>query len=237
MNINWQSEEDKQLFADAGLTTFADFCDIEEKDNLKIHCMREHRNKKTKKVDRKMVQIILQDHIFYVKRATENAFQNIKNEFEAINILPEFGLTPSKIAGWSFDESKKQGFIILKDLKGFFPIKEILKKNTPPETLDDLLARKDEIFLRLTKIIDNVYKKGYTYPDWFAKHIYIKKGSDEIALIDLERFLPLEKCPWYFSFPVSSFFVRKKILKKLRISLERESDLLSHNYLKRILQA
>ena len=235
MNINWKNDKAKKLFEKVKLDNFADFWDIEAGDHqLKLVTMREHSNRQTKKVDRKMLQISFGDEIYYMKRASENAFQNIINEFNAINKLPDFGLKPSEIAGWSFDEKEKKGFIILEDLKGFFSIKQLIRGKTPPENLDDFIARKDKIFEKIAKTIKNIYKNNYTYPDWFAKHIYIKKGSEEIALIDLERFLPLNKCPWYFGLPIISFFIRKKIYRKLIISLERESDLLSQEYLENI---
>lgn len=235
MTIDWQNKNDQTLFAEAGLTAFADFWDIETKDNLELHAMRKHTNRKTKKVDRKIVQISLAGNIYYLKRASDEAFENIKNEFAAIKILPGFGLKPAETAACAFDEGQKQGFLILKDLKDFFSIKEILKKNTPPETLIDFISRKDEILGRISQSINDIYQRGFFYPDWFAKHIYIKKGSNEIALIDLERFLPSEQCPWYYRSALTSKTVRRKIMKKLRISLERESDFLPHRYLREIL--
>jgi tRNA A-37 threonylcarbamoyl transferase component Bud32 len=235
MTINWTNDKDKELFAKAGLSDFSDFWDIETYNfPVKLHTMREHRNRKTKQVNRKMIRISFEPQVYYIKSASGIAFKNIKNEFDAIKILPDFGLKPSEVAGYYFDESQKQGFIILKDLEGFFSIKEILKKTTPPETLDDFISRKDELLHKIAKIIRHIHKSGYIYPDWYAKHLYIKKGSKEIALIDLERFLPSHKCPWYFSFPITSIFVRRKIIRKLRNSLECESDLISSQYLKRI---
>ena len=75
-----------------------------------------------------------------------------------------------------------------------------------------------------------LYDAGYYFPDWHAKHIFIKKDSDEIALIDLERFLPLGKWPWYFSLWIVFYFRKLKVWRKLRRSLE--SDLFSNKDLK-----
>ena len=237
MNINWENDNDKKIFADTGLTDFANFLNIEQNVANKVTLlpMRDHKDKRSGKVDRRMTRITIDDNIYYMKRAYNNSFKNVKNEYEAIKILPGFGLKPSDVAAYAFDESGKKGFIILNNLTDFYPISEIIKKHTPEDTLNDFISRKDEILQKTAEIIRDIHKKGYIYPDWFAKHIYIKKGSDKIALIDLERFLPADQCPWYFSFPVTSFFVRRKIFRKLRISLERESDLLSHKYLKNIL--
>ena len=236
MNIDWQNSRDKDIFAKAELINFADFIYVEQRaSKVNLLSMRDHRDKKSGKIDRQMTRITIDNNIYYMKRAYCNSFKNVKNEYEAIKVLPKFGLKPAEIVAYAFNESEKKGFIILKDLTGFYSISEIIKGNTPDDTLNDFISRKDEILQRTAKIIRDIHKKGYVYPDWFAKHIYIKKGCDEIVLIDLERFLPIDKCPWYFSFPVTSFFVKQKIFRKLRISLMRDSDLLSGKYLRSIL--
>lgn len=236
MQINWQNDELKQAFANAGLNSLEDFLEIEVKeDALKLQPMRNHQDKETGEIIRKMTRIDLNGQVFYLKRAFGASLPNIENEFTAIKLLPEFGLIPCKVAASCFDDEASRGFLLLENLDGFHPIKEILKKNAPEDIQEDFAKRKDEIFRKIAGIIREVHKKGYVYPDWFAKHLYVKKGSDEIALIDLERFRHVDNCPWYFSFPVTSGFVRRKIFKKLRISLERESDLLTHKYLEGIL--
>lgn len=236
MQINWKNDELKKTFSEKGLNTLEKFMDIENIDeDIQLQPMRDHNDKTTGEVLRKMTRITIKHQTFYLKRAFGASLPNIENEYEALKLLPQFGLIPCEVAACCFDDKEKCGFLLLKNLDGFYPIKEILTKHAPEDIQEDFTNRKDEIFKKIAKTIREVHKKGYVYPDWFAKHIYLKKDSYEIALIDLERFRHISQCPWYFSFPVTSGFVRRKVFKKLRISLERESDLLSHEYLKSIL--
>lgn len=234
--IIWKNDELKILFNEKGICSLEDFINIETKEDvLKLQAMRDHSDKSTGEINRKMTKITLKDKVFFLKRAFGNSLANIENEFKAIQLLPEFGLKPCEVAASCFDDAEHKGFIILENLNGFFSIQDIIKKIAPAEAQEDFADRKDEVFMKIAEIIRKIHKKGYIYPDWFGKHLYLKKGSNEIALIDLERFRHVDQCPWYFNFPVTSGFVRRKVFKKLLISLERDSDSLSHKYLKGIL--
>ncbi len=230
--IIWKDSEVEKFFLESGLAKVADFFDIENGET-KTKSMRKHLDKTTGEVNRQMTRIEINEKVYYLKQACKNAFINIINEFEAIDILPEFNLVPPKIAAYLLDEENKVGFILLKELYGYYPIKELIDGTAPKVAIDDFLERKEDILKQIAQRIRKVHKSGYAYPDWFAKHIFIKQESDEIALIDLERFRPLDKSPWYFGFPVTSFFVKIKFWRKLRKSLK--SDILPDVVLKNIL--
>lgn len=232
--IIWKDKEARNLFLESGFAKLADFLDLEfENKKVDVQSMREHKDKETGEVNRKMTRIKIGEQVYYLKKACKNAFINIVNEFDAIDILPEFDLIPPQVSAYSIDEEDQEGFIILKELKGYYSIKEIIDGQASEKATEDFIARKEDILNKIAAIIRGVHKKGYAYPDWFAKHIYIMEGSEGIVLIDLERFRPLKDCPWYFGFPVTSIFVKKKFWRKLRKSLR--SEILPDDLLKRIL--
>jgi len=232
--ITWKDGEAQKLFLESGFAKFADFLNLKTEDNnVKLQSMREHFDKSTGEVNRKMTRIQIGEQVYYLKKACKEAFINIVNEFDAIDILPEFDLIPPQVSAYSIDEEDQEGFIILKELKGYYSIKEIIEGNASKQAIEDFISRKEEILKKIADIIRGVHKKGYAYPDWFAKHIYIQEGSEGIVLIDLERFRPLKNCPWYFGFPITSTFVKKKFWRKLRRSLK--SEMLPDDLLKRIL--
>ncbi|NOY74700.1 MAG: hypothetical protein GXP32_02785 [Kiritimatiellaeota bacterium] len=234
IEIVWTDEEAERLFAEAGLAKFADFFEAERiLDDSRYRVMREHRDKRGGgDVDRTVLKLDLDGRTFYLKRSNGEAYHNTVHEFEAIKTLPRFGLRPSEITAHSFDETDGRAMLLLKDLKGFNSINDMFNGNAPPEAVADFAENKERILAKVAEIIKKTLEAGYVYPDWFGKHIFVKPGVDEIALIDLERFRPLSECPWYFGFPVTSYFVKRKILRKLRRSLK--SDLLPPKLLKRL---
>ena len=232
--ITWTDEKTRKLFADTGLAEFADITGIQENSVAKTRIMREHRDRNTGEVNRRMTEIKLNGQVFYLKYACGSAFENIRNEFNALEILPQFNLTPPTAAAYAFDNDALEGWILFKALAGRFSIKEIITGVAPQEAIDDFLERKVDILESIAGKIREVHKNGYAYPDWFAKHLYIQPDSDEIVLIDLERFRPLAKSPWYFGFPITSLFVKSKFWRKLRNSLK--SDILPDKLLKKILK-
>ena len=231
--INWKDKIAEKIFAEAGISDISHLPEMDKNSNIDIHSMRKHLNKETGEVDRQMTKITIGNNVYFLKQAFRQSFINIVNEFAAINILREFDLTPPDIAAYSLDDKQQKGFILLKDLKGFYSLKDLINNIAPQDEIDDFLNRKEEILKAVAERIRKVHQERYAYPDWFAKHLYIKKGSDEIALIDLERFRPLDKCPWYFGFPITSLFVKRKAWRKLRRSLK--SHVLPGRLLRKIL--
>ncbi|MBN1865140.1 MAG: hypothetical protein JW808_09585 [Victivallales bacterium] len=231
--MDWHSEKAKKLFISNGIATAEDFMAIETKlPEASLTLMRRHDSPCSGKNTRDTFRITLDDNIFYLKKGYGDSIDMLRNESEAVGILPQFGLTPPTIAAKSLDSSNK-GFLLLDNLKDFHSIKEILKKNAPQSLQDQFLDNKDEFFRKISECIKNTFKAGYIYADWLAKHLFVRENSREVALIDLERFRHANKSPWYFSFPVTSLFVKNKIMKKLRTSLVIDSDKLSHKYLKK----
>jgi hypothetical protein len=222
--IIWLDQKCENLFKNAGLVKIKDFMNAAAiLDSSITKVMRKHSDKRgSGEIDRSVVRVCLNDTMFFIKQGSNNAYINITNEFDAVEFLPRFGLHPAELAGYAFDETNKSGFIILKNLDGFNSINDMLNGNAPPEAVDDFNARKETILAKIASIIKKVHAAGYVYSDWFGKHIFIKPGCDDIALIDLERFRPLSKCPWYFSVPIASMLVKRKILRKLTHSLKSE---------------
>ena len=231
--VNWKDKIAEKIFAEAGISDIAHLPDMDKNSNIEIHSMRKHLNKETGEVDRQMTKITIGNNVYFLKQACRQSFINIVNEFAAINVLQDFDLIPPEVAAYSLDNEQQKGFILLKDLTDFYSIKDLITDIAPHDEIDDFLSRKEDVLKAVAERIRKVHRKGYSYPDWFAKHLYIKKGSDEIVLIDLERFRPLDKCPWYFGFPVTSLFVKRKAWRKLRKSLK--SHALPDRLLRKIL--
>jgi hypothetical protein len=236
--IIWKDKNAEKIFSNFSIDDFLDFSrhsskELQECTGLTTTIMREHADKSTGETNRRMTKININKNIFFLKKARGTAFPNIKNEFEAINSLHKFDLLSSDIAAYLLDEKKREGFVLLKELTGYYSIKELITNIAPQTAIDDFLNRKEDILKQIAEKMRIVHKKGYSYPDLFAKHIYLKEGTEDIVLIDLERFRPLNKCPWYFSFPVSSIFVRNKCWKKFRRSLK--SEFLPEPLLKKLL--
>lgn len=231
--ITWKDDNYKSLLAEEGLSTFASLMNIEQfSEKLQLVKMRDHNDKSTGKVIRQMTQFKINNQIFYIKRAYGTSIDNIINEYDAIQLIPKFGIKASEVIGYCFDKEDSNGFLLLKNLDGYYSLKEIIQQRAPQEFYDDFVANKDKILADIAIKINSIHKEGYIYPDWFAKHIYIKPKCDQFVLIDLERFCKISDCSWYYRFPLTSYFVKKKIFKKLRISLKRESDLLTDDDLK-----
>lgn len=233
ITITWKEDNYKALFAEEGLSTFASLMNIEQfSEKLQLLKMRDHNDKNTGKVIRQMTQFKVNNQIFYIKRAYGTSLDNIINEYNAIQLIPKFGIKASEVIGYCFDKEESIGFLLLKNLDGYHSVKEILLQIAPQPFYDDFVTHKDKIVADIAMKINSIHKEGYIYPDWFAKHIYIKPNCDQFVLIDLERFCKISDCSWYYRFPFVSYFVKKKIFKKLRVSLKRESDLLTDDDLK-----
>ena len=220
MTVSWGNKQDQELFEGIGVSTFDDFMEIEKKElPIDIKVMRQHKDKKSGLVNRSMIRVIVKNEIFYLKRTSGKAFINISNEYDAIQILPKFNLVPPEIAAYKLDQESSSGFILLKDLKGYYSIKELLTGKASESAIKDFNERIEDILKSVADKIESVHSANYAFPDWFGKHLYIKEKSDDIVLIDLERFRPLSKSPWYFGFPIVSIFIKRKFWRKLRNSL------------------
>ena len=230
----WSDADAEKMFADAGIAGHVAFMALSsDSGSLAYQSMGEHKDKKTGEVLRSVARIDLSGRRFFLKRAWAGAFDNISAELAAINKLPEFGLTPPRLVAWRLDYDRSEGFILLDELKGFHALIDILRGKAPREAEEDLDSRKERVLEAIGAAARRIRDGGYAYPDLVAKHIFLKPGSDDLALIDLERFRPLSAFPWYFRFPVLSYFTSRKMGKKLVRSLE--SDMFPASILRRCL--
>jgi hypothetical protein len=229
--MNWNNKKAEQKFAKISLKNFSDFWDLEKNHPaMQLKSMRKHINKQTGVINRQMTKVTVNDEIFYLKRAQGVSYECIINEYEAARQLPAFGLRSADLDMYAFDDQARRGFLLYGNLKNFYSLSDLISRNAPAEVIDFFMSRRHEYFSRISGIIRKVHKAGYYFPDWVAWHIFIKKDSDEIALIDLERFLPLKKWPWYVRFPIIFYCKRLKVWEKLLCSLE--SDLFPGTELK-----
>ena len=226
--IIWNDQSAETLFADFSVDDFMTFekeisSDKKNSSGIETAIMREHADKSTGMINRRVTRIEIGGRRFFLKKAEGSSFEGIKNEFDAINLLPKFDLLSAPIAAYMLDPTEKKGFLLLKNLDGFYSIQELVTGRAPQDAVDDFIERKEELLSMVIAKMNKVHSAKYSYPDLFAKHVYIKKGSDDIVFIDLDRFRPLNKCPWYFGFPISSLFVRAKCWRKFKRSLRSES--------------
>jgi len=232
--ITWLVDLEKDFFNDAGLADFKQLWNLEDNSSgLEIEPIRQHLQRGGSRILRQTTRIRLNNSDYFLKRSCRKAYPNIVNEFEAMQLIKEFGLTPPRLLAYAFNEEEKQGLLLFKNLAGFDSLKELLEYEAPPEVVADFQVRKKEFLKQLTRIVRRIHDADYYYPDWFGKHIYVRRASDEIALIDLERFRHLKKCPWYYCLPITRMLARRREWNTLKKTLG--SSLYTPAYLKSLL--
>ncbi len=216
----WKDESAEDVFADAGFYKFDDFWDLEggQKD-FEYRDIRKHRDRKTGEVNRQICCLKIRGVKYFLKRSSGRAFINLVNEREGMKAVEKFGLRSSKLLYRGFDPVKKRSVLLTGNLGGFYPLSDLLKYKVSPEIAADFEVNKIEFLQRLTRAIKKMHKKKYFYPDWFAKHIYVRPKPMEIALIDLERFRHISNCPWIYHCPLHRIYVIRKEWKTLKKSL------------------
>ena len=232
--MEWHDQEAGSLFAGLDMTTTEAFMGVRDSlPGMRMTLMRSHACPSGgRDAARETYRLDVGDRVFYIKRGYGDYLDSLRAEVKALEIIPRFGLKPAKLAAACLDDGSGC-FILLEDLAGFHSIKETLKGSVPRQLRAKFFAEMEVYFERISKAIQSSRNENYIYPDWLAKHLYITESSDEIALIDLERFRHASESPWYFSFPVTSFFTWRKIMMKFRESLSRENDCLSQGQLKK----
>jgi len=233
--IDWSDSAARCMFADAGVADYAMFMSLPDglDAEVKYQPLGDHKDKSTGVVARSVARIELGGRRFFLKRAWSGAFDNISAEFAAINKLPEFGLRAPKIAAWRLDAEKREGFILLDELRGFTAVSDILRGKAPEEAIENFESRKERILAEIAAARKRIGEQGYAYLDFVAKHIFVAPGSDELALIDLERFRASRDLPCYFRYPILFWFTERKLRRKLLRSLE--SEILPRKLLEKIL--
>jgi hypothetical protein len=143
---------------------------------------------------------------YFLKRFSGNAFSNLINEFEALRLLGKFNFEHAEAAAYAFDSKNRKGFILFKNLDGFYSMDDIFNKKTDFEIQKWFKKNQESIYRKLILQFRHFQQSPFFYPDWFSKHIFINPENKALALIDLERFLPISKCPIYYKFK----FVRRR---------------------------
>ncbi len=219
-DVRWSSEFDKGRFSDAGLESFEDFWNLEESGaRAEYKPVRRHVDRRTGKVNRQITIVRINKIKYYLKRASGESYKCIEREFEALKVLPDFGLCTAKLLSYGFDRQTKRAFLIFKSLSGYHSLEELVNLEAPPEVIAGFQVHKKEILKTIAAAIHRIHHANYFYPDWVAKHIFIRKGSSEVVLIDLERFRHISSCPWYYRYRIVRNYIRLNEWKKLRKAL------------------
>jgi hypothetical protein len=212
---------DQEVFAAAGLANFADFWNLESHPptDAELTPMRQHLHRRRGVILRQTVRIRLNRCEYFLKRAGGPAYPCIVNEHRAVGKVADFGLTPPRLVAWGFDETEWRGMLLFKRLPGYYSLQDLLEFKAPPEVVADFQTHKKDVLKRVTRVIRRVQDAGYFYLDWHSKHIFVRRGGDDIVLIDLERFRPLRDCPWYYRLFFVRYFVRRREWATLRRAL------------------
>jgi len=173
-------------------------------------------------IERQTVKVPLNGEDYFLKRTSDRAYECIKTEFRALSYTPEFGLIPPATAAHCFDEHTQRGFILFKNMSEFYCLGEILNKVLDDEILNRI-GDVTRYYPRIISIFKEFQKSNYFYRDWMDKHIFINPDTDEIGLIDLERFFPKSEAPFHWRLPFIYGYKRKKELKKLLKALRVNS--------------
>ena len=218
--IVWNNLEAKALFAAHGAAGFDAFWGLESSETIKLDARREHKERGGGAVCRSTRQVVLDGQRFFLKKASGAAYRRVVFEFEASAVIPAFGLTPAPIAAYCLSPVTRQAFILFEALAGFDAVLDLVRGDVPVEAKRSFEARKAELLIRLEGIVALTVGRGYFYPDWRGKHLFVERGGDRLALIDLERFLPKNSLPWYFRLPFYAELRQGAELKQLRRAFE-----------------
>lgn len=218
--VIWLAELDKKRFNEVGIRTFDSLWFLEESGAAaEYKSVRQHVNRKNGEIKRQTTIIRINGIRYFIKRASGRSYRCIVNEFEAIKLLPGFGLNTAKLLAYGFDEQNQRAFLIIKSLTGYNSFEDLIKNNASPDAIAEFKARKRDILKNLVGAVRKIHESDYFYPDWRAKNIFLRKGSNEIVLIHLERFLHLDDCPMYYRYPIVKYYVRLREWEKLRQAL------------------
>lgn len=170
---------------------------------------------------------------YRLKRASGRFFEKLLEEQRVIKHLPELHIHPPLVIAQSIDEKNKQCFILFKYPPGFIVLKNLLEYNLHPTIIADFEVRKKGVMKKISKALHKMHYSDYYYPYWYSDHIMVKNQSDDIALVDLEDFRHIKKCPWYYRLEICSWLIRKKEWRTLRKSLA--SGIFTQEYMKSLL--
>jgi len=213
----WDNKEDQVAFEAAGFTSFGHFWNIEDNENVELQVRRQHLTDDGD-VERQTVRVPFNGENYFLKRTSAASYQSIINEYKGAEYAAEFGLIPPQVAVHCFDDSSKRGFILFRNMNGFYCLDNIYQKKIPAEALEKIGDGK-VYHPQIIEIFNKFQKSKYFYRDWMDKHIFINPTTDQIGLIDLERFLPKSEMPFHWRLPIIHYYKRKKEQKKLARAL------------------
>ncbi|HBC89106.1 MAG TPA: hypothetical protein DCZ94_19380 [Lentisphaeria bacterium] len=234
-DIRWSSEFDRDKLLAAGLSDFDSFWNLEQSGaTAEYKPVRQHYDRKTGRMKKQTTIVRINKIRYYLKRASGDSYKFLKNEFETLKILPDFGLNTAKLLAYCLDDQDKRGFLLYKSLSGYNSLEELNGLRAQPEAIASFKVHKKDILRNIASAVNAIHHAGYFYPDWVAGHIFIRKGSQEVVLIDLERFVHLKKCPWYYKYRVIRNYARMKEWRKIRTALG--SKMYTRKFLNRLLR-
>ncbi len=212
------------------LHTFNDFWTIESNQNAEkfgIETKRSHKVRGGNEILRETCQLDINGEIYFLKRSSGKSFSSVINELEARKILPNYNLTSSTFAAYAIDKKNKNAFILMRNLNEYIPYPTLLELKDSDENHQQYFK---DFSQHLIKSFSAVQKSEFFYRDWFVKHLFYNPQTQEIAVIDLERFYSKKDLPFYYFLSAVRNYKRKKerkvLAKTLKISLEHlESQL------------
>lgn len=222
---------ERESFAAVGLDSFGALWNLEGQalSEVELKSMRQHLHRREGVILRQTVRLRLNRSEYFLKRAGGTAYPCVVNERRAVDRVGEFGLTPPRLVAWCLDDDGRRGLLLFKRLAGYDSLQELLEFKAPHDVVAEFQTRKKEILREITRILRRVQHAGYTYPDWHAKHIFVRRGGEGIVLIDLERFRHLRECPWHRRLPLVRLLIRRREWATLRRALG--SSLYTHRFL------
>lgn len=230
--IEWNSDFTRNTFSELGLKDAKEFWELKEGD-LSNAC-KLVRNFGGDKHSYNTIYMKIKKSKYRLKRATGKYFDKLLYEKEVINKLPDLHLTPPDVMAFAVDEKNRECLILFKYPPGFIVIKNLLEYKLHPSIIADFEVRKKAVMKKISKALHKMHYCNFYYPHLYSEHILVKNRGDDVAIVDLEDFLPVEKCPWYYRLEPCSWVIRKKQWLTLRKSLA--SGVFTQKYMKSLLK-
>ncbi|HOK04886.1 MAG TPA: lipopolysaccharide kinase InaA family protein [Victivallales bacterium] len=219
--IEWSDHIENEIFSQRGFESFDSFWNLENSGtDIEFKDVSEHFDK-TKKIKTLHVTCIrLAENVkYFLKRAQLEDYEYLKNEFQAYNVIGKFGFKTAKLVAFSFNDQKKHGFILVKNIGNAICLNDLNNGMLLPDTVARYQTHEKEILTKLASSIRRYQHAGYFYPSLLAKHIFVNLNTIEIFLIDLENFCHKKELPFYYQIPYIGYYFHKKERKKLLNSL------------------
>ncbi len=223
MKVEWTDEFERENFFSRGMDSFKSFWKLEKSGaDIEYKSIRKHIPRGTKVPERQIACIKFEQNIkYFLKRGRGKEVNAIKNEFDALKIIQSFGFKTAKLIAYAFDDDNKRAFILLKNLAAYLSLDDIVSLRLSPDMIAKYQVREKEILSKLAQCIRSYQNANYFYPDLKAKHIFVNPNNADVALVDLERFLPASTMPFYCKIKLCRAIFHAKEIKKLLQSLSK----------------